>query len=541
MITMRLLRHPGLATRLATAIAATALMTLAAAATPAAAERDNSGRDLVVRVDSGQLRGVRIGAADAFLGVPFAASPVGSLRFAPPVPAADWSGVRDATRQAPACLQFQPGGVRETQTTGEDCLYLDVYRPPGTEPTARLPVIVWIHGGGFTQGAGVIYGGQTLAARTRSVVVSLNYRVGALGYLALDQLDARYPSTGSGNWGTLDQIRALQWVRHNIAVFGGDARRVTIAGQSAGGASVCTMLGSPKATGLFQRATIQSAYCGLGERSLANAQAQGAAFADHVGCPDAASRLACLRLASAPKLVSAFKATGGAGPTIGTPTLPVGSAEAITTNRWNRVPVIIGATTHEGKLFFAPTPDITAADYRTWLADTFGNSAAEVAARYPVSDYPAPFYAQAEAFGDFFIYCGMDRTANLLATRTSVHRYEFDDPDSPTLYGFQPEGIDMSSAHSAELAYLFDFTLGAAPVPAGSARLATQMKRHWASFAADADPNGRGLPYWPPYRTSTHRTLILRPDGPTVSTTVSREHHCAFWAGLGAASSVAGV
>ncbi len=516
------------------ALASSALLLTGTSASAAPSQQVGAG-SRVVRTSDGSLRGIKVGGSQAFLGIPYAAPPVKDLRFAPPTPPARWRGVRDASRQAPACLQFQPGGVRETQATSEDCLYLDLYRPSRTRRSAQLPVVVSVHGGGYTQGTGVIYGGQTLAERTGSVVVSINYRVGALGYLALDQLDAENPSTGSGNWGLLDQIAALTWVKQNVGAFGGDPRNVTVAGQSAGGSSVCTLLASPKAAGLFARATIQSAYCGLSERPLADAQQQGAAFAEKAGCASGDSQLACLRSAWAPTLVSAFKSAGGAGPVVGTPVLPKGSSEAIKDDQWNKVPVIIGSVAHEGKLFLSATPNITAADYEKWLT-TYGSNASKVAARYPLSDYPTPFAAQAQAFGDSFLFCPAAQTADLLATKTKVYRYEFDDPQSPTLYGFQPEGVDMSSTHSAELAYLFDFTLGAAPVPKSSRRLAGQMKDYWGSFAEDANPNQRGLPHWPRYRATTHQTLVLRPDGPRVSASVSADHHCDFWADPDAAS-----
>ncbi|GID97662.1 hypothetical protein Adi01nite_70740 [Amorphoplanes digitatis] len=402
-----------------------------------------------------------------------------------------------------------------------------MYRPHGITRTASLPVILWLHGGGYTQGTGVIYGGQTLAATTRSVVISINYRLGALGYLALAELDAEHRATGSGNWGLLDQIAALRWIQRNASGFGGDPRNVTIAGQSAGGSAVCTLLASPGAAKTFRHAAIQSAPCGLGERPLASAQQQGASFAGEAGCTVTATRPACLRALPAQRLIDAFQVAGGAGPVTGTPTLPTGSVAAIETGRWNRVPVLIGAMAHEGKLFLSLNPDITADDYRRWLTESFGDNAAAVAARYPLADYPAPFYAQAEAMGDGAFYCAAKQTADLLATKTRVFRYEFDDPNSPTLYGFQPPGIDMSSTHSAELAYLFDFTLGAGPVPPGSRRLATQMKRYWGSFAQDGDPNARTLPRWPTYDERDQRTLILRPGGPRVSTSTSEDHNCA--------------
>jgi para-nitrobenzyl esterase len=517
-------------------LALTLTASLAAPGMPASAARsattDHARHAPTARTATGWLKGTRQGTADAFLGVPYAAPPVGQLRFTAPHPAAAWHGVREAGKQGPACPQFQPGGVRDTQRTSEDCLYLDLYRPAATPPSAKLPVVLWVHGGGYAQGTGVIYGGQTLATMTGSVVISINYRLGALGYLALDGLDAASPATKSGNWGLLDQMAALKWVERNVAAFGGNPGNVTVAGQSAGGSAVCTLLASPQAAGLFDRAVVQSAFCGLGERPLPQAGSQGLAFAAQAGCPDSATRLTCLRAASATTLVAAFQTAGGSGPTIGTPVLPNGSAEAIRSGRWNRVPVVIGATAHEGKLFLSNTPDLSAGDYRQWLTSSFGDRAGQVLVRYPLWAYPAPFYAQAEALGDDLIYCGAERTADLLASRTMVFRYEFDDPDSPTLYGFQPPGVDMSSTHSAELAYLFDFTLGAAPVPPTSSRLAAQIKRYWGEFAEDGDPNTRGLPSWPAYRTGTHRTLVLRPDGPRVSASAGREHNCAFWADL---------
>jgi para-nitrobenzyl esterase len=507
---------------------------LTAPGTPASASRpattDHARHAPTARTTTGWPQGAQQGPADAFLGIPYAAPPVGRLRFTAPGPAATWRGVRKAVKQGPACLQFQPGGVRETQTTSEDCLYLDLYRPAAAPRSAKLPVILWVHGGGFTQGTGVIYGGQTLAALTHSVVISINYRLGALGHLALDELDAENPVTKSGNWGLLDQIAALKWVEGKVAAFGGDPGNVTVAGQSAGGSAVCTLLASSLAAGLFDRAVIQSAFCGLGERPLPQARSQGHAFAAQAGCPDSATRLTCQRTAPPAALVAAFQTAGGSDPAIGTPVLPTGSAEAIRPGRWNKVPVVVGATAHEGKLFLSNTPDLSAADYQQWLTDSFGDRGGKVLARYPLAAYPAPFYAQAEALGDDLIYCGAARTADLLASRTTVFRYEFDDPDSPTLYGFQPPGIDMSSTHSAELAYLFDFTLGAVPVPRTSRRLASQIKRHWGAFAETGDPNARGLPSWPAYRTATHRTLVLRPDGLGVSTSASQQHNCDFWA-----------
>jgi para-nitrobenzyl esterase len=502
----------------------------AAAATDAAGGGVTGHRGPVVRTPDGWLRGVSAGGADSFLGVPYAAPPIKDLRFRPPRPPARWDGVRDATRQAPACLQFQPTGVREDQAVSEDCLYLDVYRPSRTRPGARLPVLVWYHGGGWTQGTGVIYGGRTMAALTDSIVVSTNYRLGALGFLALPQLDAENPRLGSGNYGTLDQIEVLKWTRRTIAAFGGDPGRVTVYGQSAGGGAVCTLLTSPLATGLFSRAIIQSLPCGAVTQPLAQAQQAGQNYARAAGCADPATAVACLRKAWAPNLIAAAQQVVVRGEVYGTGVLPENSATALAAGRWNRVPVMIGNTRSEGKLFIIDRPDLTAAQYVAQIRETYGTNADAVLARYPLAAYPAPFYALAAVVTDSGIACGVDGTADLLAGLTRTYRYEFNDPTSPTLYGFQPPGIDMSNAHSAELAYLFDFTLGDRPLTATQQRLSRQMMRYWAAFARTGDPNVHGQPAWPRFTRDTHRTLVLRPTGSTVSTTIAEEHNCAFWA-----------
>jgi para-nitrobenzyl esterase len=512
-----------------------AALVLAGLVAPAAAAADPAGglagrHGPVVRTADGWLRGVSANGADSFLGVPYAAPPIKELRFRPPRPPARWAGVRDATRQAPACLQFQPSGVREGQAVSEDCLYLDVYRPSRARPGARLPVLIWYHGGGWTQGSGVLYGGRTMAALTNSIVISINYRLGALGFLALPQLDAENPRLGSGNYGTLDQIEALKWTRRTIAAFGGDPGRVTIYGQSAGAGAVCTLLTSPPAAGLFSRAIIQSLPCGAVTQSLAQAQQTGQSYARVAGCSDPATVLECLRRAWAPNLIAAEQQVLVQGEVYGTGVLPENSATALAAGRWNRVPVMIGNTRSEGKLFIIDRPNLTAAQYVEQIRADYGANANAVLARYPLTAYPAPFYALAAVVTDSGIACGVDATANLLAALTRTYRYEFDDPTSPTLYGFQPPGIDMSNAHSAELAYLFDFTLGDRTLTATQQRLSRQMMRYWAAFARTGDPAMAGQPAWPAFTRATHRTLVLRPTGNTVSTTVAAEHQCAFWA-----------
>jgi para-nitrobenzyl esterase len=487
----------------------------------------------LVKTSYGWLRGVGAGGADRFLGVPFAQPPVKSLRFKAPVAPRKWTGVRDATRQGPACLQFQPTGVRETQAVSEDCLYLDLYRPTGSKPGAKLPVLVWYHGGGWTQGTGVIYGGQRMAELTHSIVISTNYRLGALGYLALPALDAENPSVGSGNYATLDQIQVLKWVRQNIAAFGGDRKRVTIFGQSAGGGSVCTLLAVPRARGMFSRAVIESLGCSAGTPALASAETLSAKFAAAAGCPDLATQVACLRKAWAPNLITAEQTFTVRGEAYGTGLLPEQPAAAIAAGRWNKVPVIIGGVRNEGKLFIISNPDLTATQYTDQITATYGVKAPAVLANYPLSAYASPFYALAAVTTDSGIACDVNASASSFASQVTTFRYEFNDPTSPTLYGFQPPGIDMSSAHSAELAYLFNFTLGDRALTATQQKLSAQMMRYWADFARAANPNHKGLPTWPKFTTSSQKVLVLRPGGKdVVSTSIAAEHNCDFWAQL---------
>jgi para-nitrobenzyl esterase len=505
----------------------------AGATTPGAAGASHPGNP-VVQTHNGAVRGVSAGGADRFLGIPYARPPLKNLRFRPPQPPTSWRGVRDATDLPPACLQFQPTGVREGQAVSEDCLYLDLYRPSGARSGAKVPVLVWFHGGGWTQGTGVIYGGQTMARLTKTIVISINYRLGALGWLALPQLDKEQPLTMSGNYGMLDQIRALRWVRDNVASFGGDPRNVTVDGQSAGGGAVCTMLASPLARGLFSHAIIESLGCTQGASTLPAAEKTGQQYAAAAGCTDAAAILSCLRSAWAPNLIAAAQKISVAAPAYGTPVLPKLPSDAIASGNWNKVPVLIGGVRWEGKLFVINQANLTAAQYVAEITSTFGANAGAVLAHYPVSAYATPFYALAAVMtdGGIGIACAVNGTANQLAPQTQVYRYEFNDPTSPTLYGFQPPGIDMSNAHSAELAYLFDFTLGYRPLTAYEKALSYQMIRYWAAFARDGNPNVPNQPTWPRFTTATHRTLVLRPSGNTVSTDIGAEHNCAFWSSI---------
>ncbi|MGN6176819.1 MAG: carboxylesterase/lipase family protein, partial [Streptosporangiaceae bacterium] len=273
--------------------AALAGLTLTAGATAAHAGTASNGTGPVVSTGDGAVRGTTVGTVGEFLGIPYAAPPIGNLRWRPPAAAASWHGVRDATQFGPSCPQALTGNpLLPPGPISEDCLYLNVYAPAvNSDDQGGRPVLVWIHGGGLVQDGARDYDGSELAA-DGVVVVTINYRLGALGFLAHPALASR-PGGAAGNYGLMDQQAALRWVQRNIARFGGDPDNVTIAGQSAGGLSVLAQMVSPGARGLFQRAIVESGTFALNQRPLATAETAGETFATAVGCPDQSA--ACLR------------------------------------------------------------------------------------------------------------------------------------------------------------------------------------------------------------------------------------------------------
>ncbi|MEV7416761.1 carboxylesterase family protein [Streptomyces sp. NPDC089919] len=494
---------------------------------PAAADRP------VVTTGQGRLAGHAEGRAEEFLGVPYARPPVGEGRFRAPVAAADWSGVRPAVRQAPACLQFSPFGLRDPAEVSEDCLYLDVYRPRHARPGDRRPVLFWIHGGAYSQGTGTQFGGRTMAEQTGSVVVSINYRLGQLGYLAAAEI-AREDPLGSGSFGLMDQLAALRWTRENIAAFGGDPAGITLWGQSAGSASVCALLTAPRAAGLFARAVLQSGPCSLiRPPDSVRAAADARDFAVAAGCPDPAVRAACLRAAPTAALLAAAGTRPTAGPAFGDGLLPREPAAAIAAGAWHKVPVLIGSTRSEARFFVALSrPHLTAAEYAAQVRADFGPLAPQVLARYPVDDRQTPYDALSAVLTDSGFACQTWRTAAVFAAQVPTFVYEFDDPRSPTLYGAQVPGVDMANGHSAELAYLHEFTMGDRPLDAGQVALADGMKRRWAAFARSGRPDLPGGVHWP-RAGARGAVLVLDPAGSRVSTAFAAEHRCDFWAGAG--------
>ncbi|TXS46131.1 carboxylesterase family protein [Streptomyces sp. uw30] len=502
-----------------------ALMALAAAlVTPVPAQ---AAGPPVVRTEAGWVRGETTTEGRQFLGIPYAQPPVGGLRWREPRRVRPWQGVRSAGDFGNKCVQsasWDPGYEQPSHT--EDCLDLNVYVPQGA---ARRAVMVWFHGGGLTAGAGQDVVPDTFARQTGTVVVTVNYRLGAMGFLATAGLDGEARDGVSGNFGMLDQQAALRWVRANIGRFGGDPGRVTIAGESAGGRSVCTQLASPTAKGLLRAGIIQSgAYGDCGARTHETATAQGAAFAQKLGCTD----LACLRAKPAAEILAAQGMFDWA-PVAGGAFLPRQPKEAFAQGAAAGVPVMNGANQDEGRLFAFARFDLngtplTADQYPAVMRADYGD---EALARYPLTAHPSPTLAYATAQGDQLFACPALRLDGTLAGRGKVYAYEFADRTSPPFASLRDLGtdFDFGATHVNEVQYLFKHFGLQAPLNAEQRGLARQMVQYWGSFVRDGVPRATGQPAMP---SEPGGVLALRTPsagGNEVSVTVHRDHQCNLW------------
>ncbi|MEV0316433.1 para-nitrobenzyl esterase [Nonomuraea fuscirosea] len=511
-----------------------------ASAPPASASEQVTGSP-VVRLSSGRVRGLDQGAVRTFSGVRYAQPPVGRLRWAPPKTAEPWPGVADATKPGAACPQAQFPGVPPTD---EDCLSVNVTMPRDTGGK-RLPVLVWFHGGGFTTGAGSQYDAKRLATQGRVIVVTVNYRLGVFGYFGHEGL------AGSGTFAMADQIAALRWTRRNAAALGGDPRKVTVAGQSAGGMSTCALLTSPAAAGLFDRAIISSGSClidwpdgGLFPTapghtpyaSLATTRKDGAALAAKLKCDKGSAKetLDCLRALPATELVPHTQAFAD-HLTYGTPLLPVHPADALRKGTFHRVPVISGGTRDEMRSFIGGAimagQKYTPEQYTELMSKAFGDQADAVAARYPLSAYASPALAWATVITDRSWACPALEGDRLLARRTTVYAFEFGDRDAPNVNGVEVPGFPLGATHATDLPSVFDLGGRYALKTPPQQRLGAQMVGYWAAFARTGDPNGQGAPRWSRF-TGKGPVLGLVPDA-VKPIGYSADHKCAFWRSIG--------
>jgi para-nitrobenzyl esterase len=493
----------------------------------------------VVRTNAGLVRGVTATDYRFFAGIPYAAPPVGPLRWQPPAPVQPWSGLRDATRPGVRCIQDREGDMDRGHATGEDCPTLNVWTPPSSKD-AR-PVLVWIHGGGFVNGSGDVYDARRLTSRGDIVVVTINYRLGALGFLAHPALG---PAGQVGNYGLADQQAALRWVRDNIANFGGDPGKVTVAGESAGGMSVCDHLVAPGSAGLFRAAIIHSAPC-QAQGARAEAEKVSLNYAAMAGCGDPTSAARCLRdlpvdkLQKAPYYFQFGKDLLFTGPVTGTDALPVDPIRGFANGRAARVPVLIGTNRDEATLFLATWmirlgESFTPESYPRLLKESFGDNAAVVGEHYPLEHFNGnAALAFSATVTDAVFACVTDRMSEHLAEHEPVYAYEFNDRDAPLPETLRQLPFPIGASHSLELRYLFD--VGGAPPPnPGQRALSDQMIDYWSHFVTMGSPSAPGQPEWPAIgdNPGADKFLSLQPDGSHVVTTYEQEHQCAFWASV---------
>ncbi|MDO4264531.1 MAG: carboxylesterase/lipase family protein [Deinococcus sp.] len=495
-----------------------------------------------VEAPAGTVTGFVQGGVQRWMGLPYAAPPVGERRWKAPQPLPRWDGTRSATVAGAACPQFiSIPGLGERSRGAEDCLTLNVYAPQGAAQAAQpLPVMVWIHGGSYQTGAGEDYDPSVLAREQNVIVVNFNYRLGALGFLAAEALNDG--SGRVGNYGLLDQQLALKWVRDNVAAFGGDARNVTVFGESAGGMSICQQLAAPGARGLFDKAIIQSGPCTAPGITVprAEAVARSSRIIQGLGC--AVNDAACLRALPAERLAQAQPEGLGAGlvpfpPLHGDATLPRDPAEVFAAGDQPRVPVLIGSNLDEGTLFAAwasdATRDVSLAEYVGMNVVMNRGRALRVLGAYPVSAYGTRALAGAASVTDSVFACPTNDLARDLSAAAPVYAYEFRDRTAPNT--LKPTaGIPRYGAfHAAELPSVLGsrVSLGdPAQFTPQQAQMARAMRTYWANFARTGTPNGAGLPQWPAMTRSGAPLATFQPQGVGVTETFRTLHKCdAVW------------
>ena len=507
------------------------------------------GRGPVAQTTAGELEGVWVDEAagiSVFRGVPFARPPVGDLRWRPPVPVEPWDGVRMATEFGPACWQARnPDNspyARGELPRSEDCLSLNVWSPG--DAGRRLPVMVWFHGGGHTSGVGSarIFDGTALAGKG-VLLVTANYRLGPLGFLAHPALTAESHQGASGNYGILDHVATLQWVRDNVAAFGGDPSNVTIFGQSAGSWSVCALQASPLARGLFHKAIGHSGGCfGAPRAHLTKTGGAATAVSGHEiglaiaaeldaegGGPEAA---ATLRAATPEAVMEAQRAAGGGtGVIVDGWVLPTLPSEIFAAGEQNDVPVMLGSLSDEGTTLYAGMPEPSRDEFVAGIRNQYGEQADAVLAVYADEVAASTRTAGQAIAADRSFTWQMRAWARAMGDTNDVYLYFFSHappvfrlylPDRPDLE--YPAGRRGAGAyHSGDLAYAFG-NVGLVGIEWNDRDrdLSSQMSQYWVNFAKTGNPNGDGLPEWPRYDRASELAIEFATAG-TAATSKVRE------------------
>jgi len=475
--------------------AAAVLLALAAASTVSAAPD-------TAQVAQGALQGAIAGPVASFKGIPFAAPPVGDLRWRPPQPAKPWTGVRDATAFGPQCMQMRQVAPEVKQS--EDCLTLNVWTPATFKPDGKLPVMVFIHGGSFTGGSGsnFIYDGTHFAERG-VVLVTVNYRLGRLGFFAHPALTAEQPTGPLADYGMMDNIAALKWVQANISAFGGDPKNVTAFGESAGGILINDLMASPMARGLFAKAISESGFGRIPGLPMAQAEKVGVAYAQGLGVtatgPEA---MKALRALSAEQL---SKPAGQITPILDGKVFPEGPAAAFAAGREQKVPYIAGGNSWEASLFATATPlDRVPGPLKDKLVAAYGT--------------PPDLKNVQWDLGTESAVIEPDRLLARLHVKNGQKAWVYYGSYIPAAQRATVHGL----AHGGELIYVFgtlpdhDLKLGARTIPAATPadrKISAAMTDDWAAFAKTGDPDSAGGVKWPAYTPATDTVLEFGADG----------------------------
>jgi para-nitrobenzyl esterase len=514
----------------------------------------------VVETREGPVQGFISNGVTEFLGIPYAEPPVGNLRWQPPKDHAPWTDVLKATEFAPICALITTLGVFSgAPNNNEDCLYLNVFTPEGLDPSARLPVIVWIHGGGNVDGETPGYDGSKLASQGKAVVVTMEYRLNLMGFLAHPALD----NEGHlfGNYGILDQQAVLKWVERNIAGFGGDKDNVTVGGQSAGAVDTGLHMVSPLAAGLFHRGICQSFCMAFRLPTRAAAEATGVAFAVAAGCgpgtgPDVAQCLRNLTAARVEELAGTASTQGkfitGRGLVDGQ-IIPDQPLTLFTNGRFNHMPLMNGNTADETNFglaiteYFSNTDNAlrtppSAEQYLNYVNTTYAppaypsGTATKVLAVYPLGDFKSPHLAWDRVGTDSGV-CNQRRLDKILAPQIPVYAYEFADRTAPFYFPDMPQ-MDALAYHTADIQYLFPLWHGGPlgtphPLNPQQTMLSDQLVSAWANFARTGNPNGSGNNPWPRYTAGAETPAWLIQDLPGPFTLTDAQYsalrHCDFW------------
>jgi para-nitrobenzyl esterase len=482
---------------------------------------------------NGPVEGAISGGTCTYQGIPYAAPPTGGNRWKPPQPAASWTTPRPSAA-ASGCPQT--ASDFGTASSDEDCLYLNVWAPTAA-PKGPRPVMVFVHGGSFLYGSGTfsLYDGTKLADATGNIVVTLNYRLGALGFLSNAALRAEDPSFATaGDYGILDQIAAFEWVKANAAAFGGAPSNVTLFGESAGGTSMFIHLVAPKSKGLFENVIIESGAAVMGNVAIpqATADALGGDFATAMGCTDASTLLTCLRATTVASILAAEPTsddTSSWWPVTDGVVIPVEPMTTFAAGTFTKVPTLVGNNANEGTLFLYQSPPTDDASYLALANAGWPGQGSAIVAEYPVASYAGSYFqAAADVYTDGVFLCPTRKIARAIATSgTPTFRYDFEHAITFPI-------PNLGAFHGSELMFVFGNKLaGLVSLQTDELPLSNDMMGYWGSMAAHGDPNTSSTSSftWPPYQLTTEPEIVL--DLTLSTETELKKSQCDFWDGIG--------